>query len=66
MASKIGTRGPKKGPGKTTMSGSFGTGNLGRTTSQKGYSGSGHDVTKAFSRGIQSKARLGVGGSQRP
>jgi hypothetical protein len=64
--SVIGKPGPRKGPSKTSMSGTISTGNLGRATSGKTYTGANHDVSAAFSRGIQSKSRLGPGGSQRP
>lgn len=61
--SKIGTRGPNKGPAKTSMAGSFKGGNLGRTTKQSRNTGTNKDPVK----GIQN-ARInpGPGGSQRP
>lgn len=63
----IGKRGSNPGPGKTTMAGGGRvTGNLGRTTTGKTYGGNNHDVTKSLRSGVQGKARLGPGGTQRP
>lgn len=65
--SAIGRPGKNPGPGKTTMGGGGRvTGNLGRTTTGKGYGGNNHDVSKAFRAGVQGKAKLGPGGTQRP
>lgn len=60
---KIGTRGPKKGPAKTTMGGSIRTGNLGRSTTAKQSGGPNKDAFKALGRRPLNPGR---GGDQRP
>lgn len=60
---KIGSKGPKKGPAKTTMVGGIRTGNLGRSTSMKSSGGPNKDAHKAIAR---RPINPGSGGTQRP
>lgn len=62
MASKIGKRGSGKGPGKTSMKGTYSSGNLGSKTSQKARGGPSHDATAQIAR---TPINPGPGGTQR-